>query len=68
MKVSWQVTGIRQDAYARVRRIPVEEMKPEDERGSYLHPHAFGEPDEKGIQHARRDPQETGSASAGGGR
>ena len=28
MKVSWQVTGIRQDAYAKEHRIPVEEDKP----------------------------------------
>ena len=41
MKVSWQVTGIRQDAYAEKHRIPVEEDKPEDERGTYLNPDAF---------------------------
>ena len=29
VKVSWQVTGIRQDAYAERHRIPVEEWKPE---------------------------------------
>jgi len=28
MKVSWQVTGIRKDAYANEHRIPVEEEKP----------------------------------------
>ena len=28
MKVSWQVTGIRQDPYAEAHRIPVEEKKP----------------------------------------
>jgi hypothetical protein len=27
MKVSWQVTGIRQDAFANEHRIPVEEDK-----------------------------------------
>jgi hypothetical protein len=37
-KVSWQVTGIRQDALANAHRIPVEEDKTEDERGKYLHP------------------------------
>jgi hypothetical protein len=41
VKVSWQVTGIRQDAYANAHRIPTEEAKPEGERGSYLHPDAF---------------------------
>ena len=33
VEVSWQVTGIRQDAYAEKHRIPVEEDKPADEQG-----------------------------------
>jgi hypothetical protein len=41
MKVSWQVTGVRQDAYANAHRIPIEEQKADAERGSYLHPDAF---------------------------
>src|SRR5215471_12638745 len=44
VEVSWQVTGIRQDAYANSNRITVEEDKPESERGSYLHPEAFDQP------------------------
>jgi trimeric autotransporter adhesin len=42
VKVSWQVTGIRQDAYANAYRIPVEEEKPANEQGKYLHPELFG--------------------------
>ena len=53
-KVSWQVTGIRQDAYAKAHRIPVEEDKPLAERGHYLHPELFGQPKEKGIDYAHR--------------
>ncbi len=53
MKVSWQVTGIRQDAYAEKHRIQVEEEKMGEERGTYLHPEAFGQPKEKGVTHAR---------------
>jgi len=49
VKVSWQVTGVRQDAWANAHRIPIEEAKPEIERGFYLHPELFGAPDEKGI-------------------
>jgi hypothetical protein len=49
LKVSWQVTGIRQDAYANAHRIPVEEIKPAGERGLYLHPELFGQPAEKKI-------------------
>jgi hypothetical protein len=41
-KASWQVTGIRQDAWANAHRIPNEEDKPLAERGTYLHPDAFG--------------------------
>ena len=37
VKVSWQVTGIRQDTFAEKHRIPVEEDKPESERGRYLY-------------------------------
>jgi hypothetical protein len=53
VKVSWQVTGIRQDAYANANRIPVEENKPEPERGHYLHPQAFGQSEEKSVEWAR---------------
>ena len=44
MKVSWQITGIRHDAYANAHRIPVEEDKPATERGTYLHPDVFKQP------------------------
>jgi hypothetical protein len=61
-KVSWQVTGVRQDAYANAHRVPVEEDKVANERGHYLHPDAFGQPQSKGIefgkgtQHGTIDP------------
>lgn len=47
VEVSWQVTGIRQDAWANAHRIQVEEDKPAKELGSYLHPEVFGQPEEK---------------------
>jgi hypothetical protein len=49
MEVSWQVTGIRQDAYANAHRIPIEQEKPQSERGHYLHPEAYGQPQQRGI-------------------
>jgi hypothetical protein len=52
IKVSWQITGIRQDAWANAHRIPVEEDKLDFERGFYLHPEVFGAPREKGVDHA----------------
>jgi hypothetical protein len=39
--ISWQVTGVRHDAYANAHRIPVEEEKSETDRGHYLHPELF---------------------------
>jgi hypothetical protein len=36
VEVSWQVTGIRQDAWANAHRIPVEQLKPERERARTL--------------------------------
>ncbi len=53
VKVSWQVTGIRQDAWANKNRIPVEEMKSEKERGHFLHPEAFNQPEERGTTWAQ---------------
>jgi hypothetical protein len=49
VKVSWLVTGVRQDAWANKNRIPVEQLKPETERGRYLHPEVFNQPEERGI-------------------
>jgi hypothetical protein len=48
-KVSWQVTGIRQDPWAEAHRIQVEIEKPERERGSYLHPDLYGMPPERQV-------------------
>jgi hypothetical protein len=44
VRVSWQVTGIRQDPYAEAHRIPVEEDKPADARGRYVYPEGYGRP------------------------
>jgi hypothetical protein len=49
VKVSWQVTGIRQDPWANAHRIPVDEQKNERERGHYIHPELYGEPEEASV-------------------
>jgi hypothetical protein len=54
VEVSWQLTGIRHDAYANQYRIPVEEDKAVGEQGYYLHPEVFGQPESKGIAAARK--------------
>ena len=51
-RVSWMVTGIRHDAWADAHRIPVEETKPEEESGSFLHPELFGAGPEKSLTRA----------------
>ena len=49
MKVSWQVTGVRHDAFAKAHPLEVSVDKPEQERGYYLHPEFYGEGAEKGL-------------------
>ncbi len=61
LKVSWQVTGIRDDAYANMNRLQVEELKEGDEAGKYLHPEAFGLPVEMGIGYQEKDDMEQNS-------
>jgi hypothetical protein len=47
--VSWQVTGIRQDAYAEAHRIEVEVEKAEHERNRFLHPELYNRPATEAI-------------------
>jgi hypothetical protein len=54
MKVSWLVTGVRRDAYAKMHPLVVESDKQGEERGHYLHPDAFGQPLEMGITAVHR--------------
>lgn len=53
VEVSWQVTGLRRDATTQASRKPVEELKPESERGHYLRPALFNQPEEKSVEWAR---------------
>jgi len=48
-EISWQVTGIRQDAYAKANPIEVEQQKAPKEKGKYLHPELFGGPGSKSV-------------------
>lgn len=51
VKVSWQVTGIRHDAYANAHPIPIEEAKPPAEQGHYLYPELFGASKVQAVGH-----------------
>ncbi|MFI6663065.1 hypothetical protein ACIBL8_47185 [Streptomyces sp. NPDC050523] len=53
VKVSWQVSGVRQDAYTKANPHPVEQEKHESERGTYIHPEAWGKPKERGWTYER---------------
>jgi hypothetical protein len=57
-KVSWQLTGIRQDAWANAHRVVVEEAKPTGLKGLYLHPKENGQPDSKAIGYTERKAME----------
>jgi hypothetical protein len=48
VEVSWQITGVRQDAFAKAHPLVVEPEKNQHERGFYLHPELYGAA-EKGI-------------------
>ncbi|MFG0305687.1 MAG: hypothetical protein ACF8Q5_05680 [Phycisphaerales bacterium JB040] len=52
LRVSWQVTGSRIDAYARHNPVTVEQDKPAHERGLYLHPVEHNQPAALRIQPA----------------
>ena len=55
LKVSWQVTGIRQDPFADQHRVVPEQDKRGAERGKYLFPAAYGKTEEHAL---RRLPME----------
>jgi len=50
-EVSWQITGVRKDAWAEKNRVIPEVDKKGEEKGKYIHPDAFGVPAEKGIDY-----------------
>jgi hypothetical protein len=65
VEVSWQVTGIRQDAWANSHRTLVEEEKQAVARGTCLHPEEHGQARSKDLAslHTPRGPEVAGSGS-----
>jgi hypothetical protein len=57
--VCWQLTGVRQDAWAEAHRIVVELDKPAGQRGRYLNPAEHGQPATRGIDYAEHRGVET---------
>ena len=58
IEVSWQVTGIRKDPWALQNPIIVEEIKNPYEKGKYLNPEIYNQPDEMGIHFSEDIKQE----------
>ena len=50
VQVSWQITAVRQDAYAKAHPMVVEQLKGDKERGFYQHPELYGQPKDKQTQ------------------
>ncbi len=48
LEVSWQVTGVRKDAYVKANPLVVEQDKPQ--KGTYLNPELFGAPARTGTK------------------
>ncbi|MCG3132020.1 MAG: hypothetical protein FLDDKLPJ_02830 [Phycisphaerae bacterium] len=53
VEVSWQITGVRNDAFARAHPLVVEEAKPEFQRGYYLNPEEHGLGADRSVNAAR---------------
>ncbi len=51
IEVSWQVTGIRKDKFAKAHRIMPEVNKEQKNIDKYLHPSEYGLPTNKGIDY-----------------
>jgi hypothetical protein len=56
IEVSWQVTGIRKDAWAIANRVIPEVEKPQAQRGKYLYPQLYGQASSHGIFALRNRP------------
>ena len=55
MKISWQLTGVRKDAYALANPILLEVPKDAEDIGLYSHPEVYGKPKELGIDYVRQN-------------
>ncbi|MFI6448379.1 hypothetical protein [Kitasatospora sp. NPDC050543] len=64
LEVSWMVTGVRADAWARANPVAGEAEKVPEERGFFLHPEAHGQAPELGIA-AVRHPDHPASTEEG---
>ena len=52
-KVSWQVSAVRQDAFAKAHPLVVEQAKSMREQGHYVHPELYGVGADRSVDEAR---------------
>ena len=55
VEVSWQITGVSQDAWTKAHPIEVEKAKSDDDHGNYLAPIEFSQPMKKGLYYSPED-------------
>ncbi|MBN2226831.1 MAG: hypothetical protein JW763_05660 [candidate division Zixibacteria bacterium] len=56
MKISWEITALRQDPYSLDMHQSVEIVKEGDERGLYIHPEYYGLGEDHSIVNKQRNP------------
>jgi len=59
MKVSWMITAVRNDNFAKTNQIVNVTDKKTEEKGYYLHPEAFGKSEEFGIEYQTQKIEKT---------
>jgi hypothetical protein len=66
VRVSWQVTGVRQDPWANAHPMEVEVDKPKESRGKYLSPIEHGQPATLGLYYVGPPESEAEGNDTGG--
>jgi hypothetical protein len=65
IEVCWQVTGVRNDPYARAHPFQPVQPKSAEERGYYLHPEVYGRQSTESIAWSRSPERQLGLKPAG---
>jgi hypothetical protein len=55
VEVSWEVTAKRNDRWMQEYGAPVEQDKPQSERGTYQHPEMYGQGPERGLHYLPKE-------------
>lgn len=59
LKVSWQVTAVRNDPWVRDKGYQAEVEKPASEKGTYIYPEGYGKPAEMGRDYSPDSKEES---------